>query len=227
MVDRPIIFSAPMVKALLAGWKTQTRRLLREPMPPAPSADSIHPSNAGRKLHAAPYFDAYCGEPKTPANPRGMSERWCWWTRDDRQCLPTIRIGYAPGDRLYVREAFGLALPGRVEYRAGHEEEAARGPRVDVKWQPSIHMLRAHSRLTLTVQEVRVQRLQDITEGDALAEGIEATICLPQGPGAPGPRQRFAALWDHLHGPSAWQMNPHVVALTFQVHQCNIDRMPA
>ncbi|CAB4137553.1 hypothetical protein UFOVP326_38 [uncultured Caudovirales phage] len=279
MIDRPIIFSPVMVTALLAGKKTQTRRLLREPMPPAPSADSIHPSNAGRKLHAAPYFDAHCGERNTPANPRGMSERWCWWTRDDRQCLPTIRIGYAPGDRLWVRESAwiygrwvrdGLTHKGVDRWRfrtsperrviyddqtAGRADELRRGlgdrnrPGDGFWLRPSIHVERWASRLTLTVQEVRVQRLQDITEDDALAEGITCervivgTNCNGgrhneewgdrfffagcDGEGFEDGIAAFSALWNSLHGPSAWQMNPHVVALTFQVHQGNIDRMPA
>jgi hypothetical protein len=258
MADRPIIFSAPMVRALLDGRKTQTRRLLRSPMPAAPAIDAIHSSNIGRTLHPAPYFDAYCGERKTTQNPRGMSDHWCWWTRDDRQCLPTIRVGYVPGDRLWVRESAwifgrwvrdGFGRHGRDRWRfrtnparhviyddetAGRENElrSGRGDRDrpgDAFWlRPSIHMERWASRLTLTVTDVRVQQLLDMSEDDAIAEGIAQNH--PGGwwsgadyQAAPTARAAFALLWNRLHGEDAWDANPHIVALTFSVERRNID----
>lgn len=180
MADIPILFSAPMVRALLAGRKTQTRRIIKGGVPEAPGMDAIFPSNVAR--HPAPYLDAYCGERKTPANPRGMSRAWCWWTRDDRQCLPTFRVKCMPGERLWVRETWALGLteprPDGVEfpiYAAEYRSPGDAGYGTLKPWRPSIHMPRALSRLTLTVTDVRVQRLQDISEEDAAAEGCTAT----------------------------------------------------
>ena len=251
MSDRGIIMGPGSISRLLDGRKTQTRRILREPMPPAPSADSIHPSNAGRKVHATPYFDAYCSARKTSANPRGMSDRWCWWTRDDRQCLPTIRIGYAPGDRLWVREVSSAywpshpavaPTPGRevtsalIKQTSGGFATASAGEPVHVfyradtevlpwthmTWRSARHMSRWASRLTLTVTDVRVQRLRDITEEDAEAEGADPVLVPPDGGSNPHV-EGFRDLWNSLHGRRAWDRNPYVVAITFSVEQRNID----
>ena len=81
-------------------------------------------------------------------------------------------------------------------------------------------MPRWASRLTLIVTDVRVQRLQDITVEDALAEGVQKTDEYLD-----MPRMAFRALWDSLHGPGAWNDNPWVCALTFDVHRRNIDQM--
>ena len=107
MTDRPIIFSAPMIKSLIAGRKSQTRRLNIGEVPEPPAHDAVSPWSVerGDKLHPAPYLDSYCGDPKTSANPRGMSDRWCWWTRDDRPGRQ-FKVSYVPGDRLWVRETF-------------------------------------------------------------------------------------------------------------------------
>lgn len=176
MTDRPIIFSAPMVRALLAGRKTQTRRIIRDAVPEAPGMDQVHPKNQVR--HAAPYLDAYCGQPRTPANPRGMSDRWCWWTRDDR-CGVQFKVGYQPGDRLWVRESLALKEDGGVQwatYAADGAWVKSGIVRIDPrkignKPRPSIHMPRWASRLTLSVTEVRVERLQAISDEDVRAEG--------------------------------------------------------
>ena len=229
MTDRPIIFSAPMVQALLAGRKTQTRRLLRSPMPPAPGHDNIHPANLSKTLHPSPYFDAYCGGPRTPANPRGMTERWCWWTRDDRQGLPTVRVGYVPGDRMWVREAWttrqGLdaTAPRDISpaQSIGYLADTDEGPWLG-KARPSIHMPRWASRLTLIVTDVRVQRLKEISEDDAQAEGVAPFVFVGQTIADPY-RFNFQLLWAELHGPNAWNANPPVVALTFTAEQRNID----
>jgi hypothetical protein len=224
MTDRPILFSAPMVLALLAGRKTQTRRLLRQPMPEPPAMDAIYPGNEAK--HPAPYFDAYCGAMKTPGNPRGMTDRWCWWTRDDRQSLPAVKVGYVPGDRLWVREGWApvaaspdASKPRRAWYRCGHEEERGYGPRTDVRWRVSIHMPRWASRLTLTVTDVRVQKLQDITEADAKAEGVS----LYPAEMAAYYRVAFQDVWNRLHGRGAWDANPEVIAISFAVERKNVD----
>lgn len=230
MTDRPIIFSAPMVRALLEGKKTQTRRLLKVEVPPSPGMDSWLRVSLGKPVdrpkHDAPYLDSYCSARRSDANPRGMSENWCWWTRDDRQGLPTFRVGYAPGDRLWVRETFAHAtnFPPAVRYYATDDVHELRRKR------PAIHMPRWASRLTLTVTQVRVQRLHDITEIDSSDEG--APCCVMDDDGKfyenQGGTYRcgFVGLWNSINGKrtgAAWDDNPWIVALTFTVEKRNID----
>lgn len=237
MTDRPILFSGPMVRALLDGTKTQTRRVLRG-VPDAPQPD-CHPNHTPK--HPKPYLDAYCSARKTATNPRGMSTDWCWWQVDDRPGQ-TFRIPYAPGDRLWVRETWSDddAPPGEADYQATIATDANLYPDeiANIKWKPSIHMPRWASRLTLIVTDVRVQRLQEISEEDAIAEGIEEKEFFgcpcwkiygdTDGTVAPDdPIASFASLWDHCHGPGAWDADPWVVATTFTVHRGNIDQMGA
>jgi len=94
-----------MVRAILEGRKTQTRRIVK---PQIPNFIQATPDRHPPK-HAAPYLDAYCSQKKTAANPRGMSLDWCWWTRDDRPSVTVARCPYGiPGDQLWVRENFML-----------------------------------------------------------------------------------------------------------------------
>ena len=152
MTDRPIIFSAPMVRALLDGRKTQTRRL------------------------AWRY-------PADPENGEFQGQASSW---------QHVR----PGDRLWVREAFAAGRAGNevvALYRATDEQIAEM--LTGVRWRPSIHMPRWASRITLTVTNVRRQRLQDISATDATAEGV---------PEHEGMRWAFHMIWDGLHGDGAW-----------------------
>ena len=91
-------------------------------------------------------------------------------------------------------------------------------------------MPRWASRLTLTVTDVRVQRLQDISEADAVAEGCDAVLALtikrPNGAHPGNPRECYCDLWNSLHGHGAWDANPWVVAVTFTVQRGNIDQLP-
>lgn len=232
MTDRPIIFSAPMVQALLAGRKSQTRRLLK----PQPAYRDDVPTKLVwqvRKNSGIFNFD------------------------DDqfRRHAPML-CPYAPGDRLYVREAHSLHRAHGQYFKTPAEDHGERwGPwsglpiavspdktRVAYyregfdrsgppKWRPSIHMPRWASRITLTVTEVRVQRLQEISEADAVAEGCEATGWMPSygNPDNAGCEESipatdaYASLWNSLHGPEAWDANPWVVAISFTVDRQNID----
>lgn len=246
MADRPILFSAPMVQALLreahqpGTGKTQTRRVLKDEIREAPGMDAVHPKNTIK--HPAPYLDSYCGAPRSPLNPRGMSDRWCWWTRDDRQCLPTFRVPFVPGDRLWVKETWchtgegvwsvrdsHAALNGRVIYRA---DDDGRDP--GIKWFSSLFLPRFRSRLTLLVTDVRVERLQDISEADAAAEGLirlrSGRYVVHKGEQYAGlarhtARARFGDLWSDINEPESWQANPFVAAVTFSVHARNIDQL--
>ena len=210
MTDRPIIFSAPMVRALLGGRKTQTRRVLKpQPVPCLSWSDppaGTYPSDKG-------------------------------WSR----------IPYAPGDRLWVRETWRPHYLGDgvwnldVSYPAdGERRTICAGEFGDKDWNwpkaadrgnvTPLHMPRWASRLTLTATDVRVQRLQEISELDAVAEGVihdsfsgwrghEGTI------GYPTAIWAYHHLWNSLHGPGAWDANPWVVAVTFTVQRGNIDKI--
>lgn len=206
MSDRPIIFSAPMIRALLAGRKTQTRRLLK----PQPLA--------GQSAHLYP------------------TAKVDWQLRNKMGCvISSERLRYAPGDRLWVREAWcpnALTCGQTVHYRAdGYHVVVDDGDEFAVinkdgtersPWRPSIHMPRWASRLTLTVTDVRVQRLQEISEEDAMAEGVEPVLGPSGGSNTPHV-EGFRNLWNATHGSYAWATNPWVAAISFSVERRNID----
>jgi len=210
MTDRPILFTGPMVRAILEGRKTQTRRVLK-PQPVGPCS------------HIEPF--------------RGDGGGWI--AGNNRAEM--VKVPYTPGDRLYVREAcaiVGTCDPGWVLYRAnGYEAECHRHgfdrfpDESEISWKPSIHMPRWASRLTLTVTDVRVQRVQEIALEDVYAEGIFTPIDTTKDPlqRAGADRTAFRDLWDSINAKRGfgWADNPWVVALTFQTHHCNIDQMEA
>lgn len=193
MTDRSILFSAPMVRALLEGRKTQTRRILK-PQP----------------------FETDAGDwgLATPAGFQNLSD-------------PHLMLPYAPGDRLWCREAFSYAdhLPETVWYWADGNVAAFDCSRP----KPSIHMPRWASRLTLIVEGVKVERLNEISEDDATAEGWPHLYTM--GVGAPlrdaYPIGWFGNLWERLHGPGSWDADPWVAAISFRVIRENIDRIAA
>jgi len=225
MTDRPIMFSAPMVRKLLEGRKTQTRRVLKLPTK-THSGGPIdeHPKMGGWAVSTiGGHGDHSIGVSRETA----AHDRACIW-HQTTGC--TVVPAYAPGDRLYVREAIDKASDrDGVFYRADYE--AQHGDATGLGWRPSIHMPRWASRLTLTVTEVRVQRLQEISAGDSIAEGVECETCTAMGQSACHGRGCFASidayrtLWNSLHGPDAWDANPWVVALTFNVKRGNIDQI--
>jgi len=210
-----------MVAALLAGRKTQTRRLL---------------SLAGFR-----WFSQF-GPSDTPGYDwhfRREDGCWCDYRHDH---LP---IRYHAGDRLWVREAWRTSkvsdelkpsqLCGggytRVWYESDRDNCDAHG-----RYRHARHMPKWASRLTLLVTDVRIERLQDISEADAIAEGIGRDL-IPDGlipggntgfgfPGYSGfatAKSAYAALWDSINGPGAWDANPWVVAISFEVKRGNIN----
>jgi hypothetical protein len=210
-----------MVRALLAGTKTQTRRLMK-PQPLKFFGSFKHV--ATRNRDGAVVFNAI---------------------GDNGSCLPVIPgpphcvsgefvARYGIGDRLYVRENAYFA-PNGVAYAADNKP-LKRGERVKGfgRQTPSIHMPRWASRLTLIISDVRVQRLCEISEADAKAEG--ASFHGGRGIGHSGwrhdlkdvhdtARSSFARLWNDINGPDAWKANPWVIAVSFTVHKTNIDAM--
>lgn len=145
------------------------------------------------------------------------------------------------GDRLWVREAWrcearldklapreiATNYPG-IKYVATDEPDSFG---IEGKYRPSIHMPRWASRLTLIVTDVRVQRLQDISESDAIAEGVERdsdgwrNYLMPHTQCCASARGSFATVWDHINGPYAWAANPWVAAYTFMPIFQNIDQI--
>jgi len=210
-----------MTRALLDGRKTQTRRILK-PQPPE-----------GSRFFAWDIGDA------------GFFARFLKEHDDGNADMPFAKLPAWHGDRLWVREtcrAWEVENTGEdmVQYMADETSQliqntpeaadrwgamyhyGARGPKGRVgQTVPSIHMPRWASRLTLTVTDVRVERLQDITRGDAMAEGCPFANMAD----GPNPCDWFSDLWDAINGPGAWDANSWVAALTFTVHRCNIDQM--
>ena len=143
-----------------------------------------------------------------------------------------LRLPYAVGDRLWCREVWGLGVSDHgncpryratMDYRCGDKIRSHHeGP---FTWRSPVTMPRWASRLTLIVTDVRVERLQSITEADAVAEGIEPGRRLSCGGMSHTAVDIFCALWNDLHGEDAWDRNPWVTALTFTVHRQNIDQM--
>lgn len=258
MTDRPIIFSAPMVRALLDGRKTQTRRIITPQNFKLLGRDMLFHRPSPAELQLALHEDrdfrwldgalSWTSGPNI-LNPSAAVLLWrgkpLWTPGDD--------MG-GPGDRLWVREncwtesrmneGDGVRYPADGEWRvienSPNASEAwcvmdqyahARHPDNDTncgQQVPSIHMPRWASRLTLHVEAVRVQRLHDISAGDAIAEGIAYP---PKGMTMDeaveygvDPRGEFRMLWGGIHGLDAWASNPWVVAITFRIEHANIAK---
>jgi hypothetical protein len=236
MSDRPILFSAPMIRALLDGRKTQTRRVMN----PQPATFS---DESGRECEVS-VFTEY-GESRVRLG----------------RVITMQRLRYTIGDRLWVRESGELIrhadeadpATGCDVWNIHGWRHAADGQIVgcdenhpvaeipeyigdcDLRKSPSIHMPRWASRLTLTVTDVRIERLHSISKEDAIAEGIDK---LKSGRGFydprfdhgavhagifADPRDAYAALWNQINGQGAWYANPWVSAYTFTVARHNID----
>jgi len=206
--ERPILFSAPMVRALLAGTKTQTRRVVK----PQFHVDSV-PAEM-------------CATNERGHQVTGHSGRW--WDDTTGNDDTAIRCPYGmPGDRLWVRETF-MDLGACFLYRAdanAEQERAIVAP--GQRWQPAIHMPRAASRIDLEVNGVRVERLCEISEADSLAEGVdmEEMIDMAYSPSMPHvtvtmrprtAREAYAALWESINGPSSWAASPWVWVVEFK-----------
>ncbi len=231
--SRPILFSAPMVNAILNGRKVQTRRIMKTQPRDYKPGPNVHAPR-----HEKAYFDSYCNGPKTEQNPRRMSQNWCWWTPDDRQGADWIKCPYGvPGDRLWVRETFyidnvnyigkpliGLApVSDGLYYRADGDccdqipECQCASPEVGKPaWRPSIFMPRWASRLELEITAIRAGRLQDISEADAIAEGSREPSLVPIVGACYSERDVYAKLWESINGAGSWARNEWVWVVEFQ-----------
>jgi hypothetical protein len=227
MKERPILFSGGMVRAILDGSKTQTRRVVKH------SGDmEFDPQDP----HYGPYWLAYVA-----GDAMGEDAK--------------VRCPYGtPCDRLWVRETW-QAIHVSIDPETGHGDDvhyAAKIPTSDevgwwgiayaatdlqadycvedrgFPWRPSIYMPRWASRILLEITDVRVQRLQEISDEDARAEGIKELALQADEPGAwwtaapdrrfhsRTPRGAFLRLWRKIHGDGSWDANPWVWAITFR-----------
>jgi len=196
MTERPILFSAEMVRAILDGRKTQTRRKMKvQPWPDAiVTVEHYHQTVIDR-----------CGDMQP--GPEIFGAHW------DDEC--GLRCPYgAPGDLLWVRETwFDPQMDGgRVLYAADKPDVHPIHRR-----RPSIHMPRWASRIMLRITDVRVERLQAISEDDARAEGCEPVGWIDETDvGMSSYREGFSRLWNDINGPGAWDANPYVWVISFE-----------
>ncbi len=229
MKERPILFSGPMVRAILERRKSQTRRVVN-PQPPAGcgriSVGHFHPTIVDRDGELQPGPEVF-----------GAFDEDTW----------SIRCPYGePGDRLWVRETWAVdgwyddvsvreigemhrndTLTTQLWYAAdgdlGEPGEGNAG-----RWRPSIYCFRWASRITLEVASVAFERLQEITEEDAIAEGIPT-----DGTGAAlnwNRRHDFRDLWDSINGKRpgcAWEDNPTVWVIGFEMCCVSTATRPA
>lgn len=230
MTVRPILFSTPMIRALLDGRKSMTRRIVK-PQPDLFETEPGVPCQV-RAWHDTNSVRIWKGE--------GWSGQGTGTGVLTNQSCPHGK----PGDLLWVRERAHYG-PDRVAYSADNPA-LAHGEKVD-GWgpaRPSIHMPRWASRLTLELTDVRVERLQDMegqhpSESDAIAEGVNK---IHHGDGAyyysafrnePHPKNwcdptdAFRELWEKLNGNGSWDLNPWVWVLSFKVHHANVDAVLA
>lgn len=216
--ERPILFSGPMVRALLDGRKTQTRRAVK----PMRSQEFLTPE----LLAAAPSAK--------------MVDGWAGLEHPKGGPLTAIRCPYGvPGERLWVRETWGLnhyeyergpipkVRPADLEdqYLAYAATEIDSEIRNELRWRPSIHMPRWACRLVLEITDVRVERLHEITEADAISEGADQYASStklrrdrPYDASLNGIyREGFSELWEAINGAGSWDANPWVWAVSFRV----------
>lgn len=218
MKERPILFSGPMVTAILSGTKTQTRRVVKcdYTIAAASSAgcDQIMEKKVGRMKDGSIGRKAIgfvCGINDGPP----LDE-----------CIKLFSPYGQPGDRLWVRETFAFCVRDKcgpiadsLIYRADGNEDW------DGNWKPSIFMPREASRITLEVTGIRVERLQDISEADVLAEGCKGEPCdharrSCKEIGCRGPVPTvgdYRSLWDSINAKTApWASNPWVWVVEFK-----------
>lgn len=182
MKERPILFSAHMVRAILDGRKTQTRR---------PVKNLGFVTGIGHVLNGS----------------------------DDRSEWPDFCPHGKLGDRLWVRETWSQHPQfADIAFRAdGEEFEDSDGFTWIPKWKPSIHMPRKASRIDLEITGVRVERLHDISEEDAIAEGVqitdEHTGCADD---IDSHAHAYKFIWESINGKGSWDLNPFVWVVEFK-----------
>jgi hypothetical protein len=231
MKERPILFSGPMVRAILAGTKTQTRRVVKSP---ARNMQAAGETVIAYRPPGDPWYKDYVWS---------MRDRGGTWGDYTHERFMHFCPYGQPGDRLWVRETWAYDLnvdreetpemlawvrskgTARINYREDPNTAQTGCGGAAGRWRPSIHMPRWASRITLEVVSVRVERLQDITGEDVVAEGLTVPrcgceVCARGGAMCPadatGAGLMFAELWDSINGDGAWALNPWVWVVEFR-----------
>lgn len=211
MKEIPMLFSAPMVQAIMEGRKTQTRRLVDAPdLIAAPDRFRFIGDSVGRDFPrpAIKYDDRVWYE---------------WQLTNSNEASWVERCRWEKGDLLWVRETWrGIDQDyGQPRY----EYKATETINVSEKWKPSIHMPKEAARIWLQVESVRAELLQDITEDDAISEGVEkmGEFVFPYKHYASGAascidaKTSFRTLWQAINGDESWVLNPWVWVISFKV----------
>ncbi|AZE53435.1 Phage protein [Pseudomonas synxantha] len=210
MKERPILFKGPLVRAILSGQKTVTRRVIKQA---AGSSLSVELLENGQALLS-----------------------WLVGHGPGYEVGEQLKFVDCPygviGDRLWVRETWGLQVRDygggtgeHIVYRATNPDaiycKSAEGQEYPVKWKPSIHMPRHSSRILLEITDVRVEQLQDITPDQCIAEGVDAAMCRQFLEIAPSRHtlkeaeiHGFSGLWNSVGGD--WNANPWVWVVEFK-----------
>lgn len=194
MTEKPILFSTEMVKAILSGRKTQTRRIIK-PQPIPHRLGFRHPNVDDGCYAEGAYIRSFC--------PYGQGQG---------------------EDTLWVRETWAKTVLGEIVFLADT-------PNLSTKWKPSIHMSRKDCRLILEIEDIRIERLQDISEEDAIAEGIFYTDFAPNNKYGwnwhwgkaksyedclSSPKNAFGNLWESVNGAGSWDTNLLVWVIKFK-----------
>lgn len=232
MTERPILFSGPMVRALLDGSKTQTRRVCKPAQEHALSCVVEVPDPQERgQVYNRSHFGNEEGGIQFACPYGGKGDRL--WVRETFFAWGRWETRYSSKKRRDEWHFVDMTLEcGKAYQYRGDRPQPLAGKRdggITPKWwkRPAIHMPRAASRLTLGITDVRVERLLDISDGDARAEGIEFfngdTECgcrnyldKTEKDWTLSPRDSFRSLWESINGPGAWAANPWVWAVSFK-----------
>jgi hypothetical protein len=216
--ERPILFSTPMVQALDAGTKTQTRRTkgLDVVNYDPDSVLSVTAFSGGKDFSGNNEKVLYGFRSK--ANPLTMF------------CAVECPYG-KPGDLLWVRETWAKAGWNKDGAFTEPAFKALEDKHMCGGWKPSIHMPKVAARIWLKITDIRVERLHDITPGQAIAEGIEQLASLPEAPdktwykwynhedegtGINDPELSFFTLWSSINGKESLKLNPWVWVIEFE-----------
>lgn len=190
MKERPILFSTPMVQAILEGRKSQTRRVIKY----QPPIDTYRIVQFDHEV----FMSAY---------PNGALRPFHYQIKN--------RFGHK-GDILWVRETFletySIDDKTHYEYKADYSDIMAN----DVCWKPSIFMPKAACRIKLEVTDVRVEKVQDISEADAKAEGVLLTMNQHKGFIYENYHSAYVDIWESINGKGSWEKNSWVWVIKFK-----------